>query len=88
MEHWKIQRNAALHGIMKNSHLKQIAVWTNKTTDKLVKRLLKEHSFEKFEIAIDPELSKVSILSNHRYGKIQTLITLFYFALISRLRLM
>lgn len=59
MPHWKVQRAAASKGIMKTSHLKKIAVWTNITTDRFLERLHTTYGPNKFEILIDPELSKV-----------------------------
>lgn len=59
MPHWKVQRAAASKGIMKTSHLKKIAVWTNITTDRFLERLHSTYGNQKYEILIDPELSKV-----------------------------
>jgi len=62
LPHWKVQRAAALQGIMKTSHLKKIAVWTNNTVDKFLERLDKTYNTkDKFELEIDPEFSKVAL---------------------------
>jgi len=59
MERWKIQRTAALHGIMKNSHLKLIAEWTNQATNNLLERLKTDHS--SFELDVCEDLSKLTL---------------------------
>ena len=40
LEHWKIQRAAALHGMMSNSHLTHVARWAEQTVDRLISHWL------------------------------------------------
>jgi len=61
LEVWKVSRTAALHGIMKNSHLRQIATWTAASADKLINRLNTTHEGKEFELDIDEDFSKLAL---------------------------